>query len=62
LPLQEAAQAMQDLVGVETEQQAHLVARHHIQGKRMKNFIPRECPPDRSHPVRLSSVSAGFRL
>ena len=30
LPLQEAAQAMQDLVGVETEQQAHLVARHHV--------------------------------
>jgi len=30
LPLQQAAQAMQDLVGVETEQQAHLVARHHV--------------------------------
>ena len=30
LPLQEAAQAMQDLVGVETEQQAHLVAGHHV--------------------------------
>ena len=30
LPLQEAAQAMQDLVGVEAEQQTHLVARHHV--------------------------------
>lgn len=30
LPLQQAAQAMQDLVGVEAEQQAHLVAGHHV--------------------------------
>jgi len=32
------------------------------QGKRMKKPTPRECPPGRSHPARLSSVSAGFRL
>ena len=30
LPLQQAAQAMQDLIGVEAQQQAHLVARHHV--------------------------------
>jgi|GEM_PF-4603145 len=36
-------------------------ALNNAQGKRMKTFIPRECPPDTSHPAPLSSVFAGFR-
>ena len=43
------------------KQAARDAGRRH-QGKSMKAVTPRECPPGRSHPAQLSSVSAGFRL